>query len=81
MADPFAAGQRYAVLLDDAFGADFRQTALVYRILGRQLVDASVRVVARDPRLFRKLLGLGLGAETLSTGHVLRFGLRRLEDS
>jgi len=70
-----APGPTYAQALAARFSRQHRQTTALYRIIDWPIVlNTVVRAAGRDPRMFDRLLDVGLGDAAFSLGDLARFG-------
>ncbi|CAN5227198.1 geranylgeranyl reductase family protein [soil metagenome] len=72
---PDAAGATYAKALAARFGRQHRQTTALYRIIDSPLVlDTVIRAARANPRMFDRLLDVGLGDAAFTPADFARFG-------
>lgn len=70
-----APGPTYTQALATRFSRQHRQTTALYRIIDWPIVlNTVVRAAGRDPRMFDRLLDVGLGDAAFSLGDLARFG-------
>ncbi|MCU1439246.1 MAG: geranylgeranyl reductase family protein [Rhodoglobus sp.] len=70
-----APGANYAAALHARFGRQYRQTTTLYRIIDFPLVlDTVIRAGRNDPRMFDRLLEVGLGDAAFTLADLARFG-------
>lgn len=68
-------GPTYATALADRFSRQYRQSTALYRIIDWPIVlNTVVRAARRDPRMFQRLIDVGLGDAAFTAGDLARFG-------
>jgi flavin-dependent dehydrogenase len=68
-------GHTYTRALDDRFGRQHRQARWLYPLIDSKLVlNTVVRASQRSPRMFQRLLDVGLGDSAFSPLDFVRFG-------
>ena len=68
------AGESYSRALRRRFGRQHRQLKALYPLLGRpSVIPTALRACGRDPRIFRQLISIGLGAGTFRVIDLARF--------
>lgn len=79
-ADPASAARNYRAGLAGRFGRQHRQMRALYPLINsRVALDTVIRACRHEPRLFDRLLDVGLGDATFTPADLVRFGrhLRR----
>ena len=70
-----APGPTYAKALAARFGRQHRQTTALYRIIDSpRVLDTVIRAARADPRMFDRLLDVGLGDAAFTPADFARFG-------
>ena len=73
--DPATAATVYCTGLAARFGRQHRQMRALYPLINSRLVlDTVIRACRHDPRLFDRLLDVGLGDASFGATDILRFG-------
>ena len=72
--NPATAGQVYSRGLARQFGRQHRQTRALYPLINsRAVLDGVIRACQRDPRMFDRLLDIGLGDSSFTATDIARF--------
>ncbi|MEO7744729.1 MAG: geranylgeranyl reductase family protein [Actinomycetota bacterium] len=73
--DPTSAARVYRTALAARFGRQHRQMRALYPLINSRLaLDTVIRACQREPRLFDRLLDVGLGDASFSAADFVRFG-------
>ena len=73
--DPTSAARVYRTALAARFGRQHRQMRALYPLINsRMALDTVIRACRDDPRLFDRLLDVGLGDASFRAADILRFG-------
>ena len=73
--DPETADKIYPVELMRRFGRQYRQTKALYPLINYRIVlDTVIRACKADPRMFDRLLEVGLGDSSFDLRDIVRFG-------
>ncbi len=73
--DPLSAASVYRAALTQRFGRQHRQMRALYPLINsRVALDTVIRACRHEPRLFDRLLDVGLGDASFGVSDLLRFG-------